>query len=148
MSSHARTLGSWAGIPLGAWRSVGAYSVFVLSCVSSGLVTGWSPLQGVLTTVFKIKKLKWNGVWQELNSNNMGALWRQLLIVCSEEALGFGHPPVFLRRKALGLRNTDTRVILWRCWNFVVRSSSLLYLCRYPACCSAAGYCKWVIYSY
>jgi hypothetical protein len=30
-------------------------SVFVLSCVSSGLATGWSPVQGVLPTVFKYK---------------------------------------------------------------------------------------------
>jgi hypothetical protein len=36
------------------------YSVFVLSCVGSGLATGWSPVQGVLPTVYKIKKLKWN----------------------------------------------------------------------------------------
>jgi hypothetical protein len=31
------------------------YSVFVLSCVSSGLATGWSPAQGVLPTVYKCK---------------------------------------------------------------------------------------------
>jgi hypothetical protein len=29
-------------------------------CTSSGLATGWSPVQGVLPTVSKIKKLKWN----------------------------------------------------------------------------------------
>jgi hypothetical protein len=34
------------------------YSVFVLSCVGRGLVTGWSPVQGVLPTVYRIKKLK------------------------------------------------------------------------------------------
>jgi hypothetical protein len=33
------------------------YSVFVLSCAGSGLVTGWSPVQGVLRTVYRIKKL-------------------------------------------------------------------------------------------
>jgi hypothetical protein len=27
------------------------YSVFVLSCVGSGLAMGWSPVQGVLPTV-------------------------------------------------------------------------------------------------
>jgi hypothetical protein len=36
------------------------YSVFMLSSVGSGPVTGWSPVQGVLPTVYKIKKLKWN----------------------------------------------------------------------------------------
>jgi hypothetical protein len=34
------------------------YSVFVLSCVGSGLATALFPVQGVLTTVYKIKKLK------------------------------------------------------------------------------------------
>jgi hypothetical protein len=31
------------------------YSVFVLSCVSIGLATGWSLVQGVLPTVYKCK---------------------------------------------------------------------------------------------
>jgi hypothetical protein len=31
------------------------YSVFVLSCVGSGLATGWSLVQGVLPTVHKCK---------------------------------------------------------------------------------------------
>jgi hypothetical protein len=35
--------------------SVCVYSVFVFSCVGSGLVTGWSPVQGVLPTVYKCK---------------------------------------------------------------------------------------------
>jgi hypothetical protein len=34
------------------------YSVFVLPCVGSGLARGRSPVQGVLPTVYKIKKLK------------------------------------------------------------------------------------------
>jgi hypothetical protein len=34
------------------------YSVFVLFCVGRGLATGWSPVQGVLPTVYTIKKLK------------------------------------------------------------------------------------------
>jgi hypothetical protein len=29
------------------------YSLFVLSCIGSGLATGWSPVQGVLPTVYK-----------------------------------------------------------------------------------------------
>jgi hypothetical protein len=36
------------------------FSVFVGLCVGSGLATGWSPVQGVLSTVYTIKKLKWN----------------------------------------------------------------------------------------
>jgi hypothetical protein len=39
---------------------VWVYSVFVFSCAGSGLATGWSPIQVVLPTVCKIKKLKWN----------------------------------------------------------------------------------------
>jgi hypothetical protein len=42
-SSPAPTLGSWVQILLQAGMSVCVYSVFVLSCVGSGLATGWSP---------------------------------------------------------------------------------------------------------
>jgi hypothetical protein len=55
MSSPAWTLGSWVRIPLEAWMFVCVYSVFVLSCVSSGLATGWSLVQGVLPTLYKCK---------------------------------------------------------------------------------------------
>jgi hypothetical protein len=40
MSSPAPTLGSWVRIPLKAWMSVCFPSVFVLSCVGSGLAIG------------------------------------------------------------------------------------------------------------
>jgi hypothetical protein len=36
----------------------------MLSCVGSGLVTGWSPIQRVLQTVYKIKRLKCNEAFQ------------------------------------------------------------------------------------
>jgi hypothetical protein len=39
----------------GAWMFVCVYSVFVLSCVSSGLGEGWSLVQVVLPTVYKCK---------------------------------------------------------------------------------------------
>jgi hypothetical protein len=55
MSSSAWTLGSLVRIPLEAWMFVCVYSVFVLSCVSSGLATGWSLVQGALPTVYKCK---------------------------------------------------------------------------------------------
>jgi hypothetical protein len=32
------------------------FCVCVILCVSNGLATGWSPAQGVLATVYKIKK--------------------------------------------------------------------------------------------
>jgi hypothetical protein len=51
MSSPAQTLGSWVRIPLKAWMFVWVYSVFVLSCVGSGLAKNSSPIQGVLPTV-------------------------------------------------------------------------------------------------
>jgi hypothetical protein len=57
MSSLAQTLGSFVRIPLKVWMFVCVYSVFVLTCVDSGLATGWTPVQGVLPT--KNKKLKW-----------------------------------------------------------------------------------------
>jgi hypothetical protein len=34
------------------------FCVYVVPCVDSGLATGWSPVQGVLMTVYRIKKLK------------------------------------------------------------------------------------------
>jgi hypothetical protein len=46
---------SWVPIPLKAWIFVCNYSVFVLSYVRSGLPTGWSPVQGVLPTVLKLR---------------------------------------------------------------------------------------------
>jgi hypothetical protein len=55
MSSPAWTLGSWVRIPLEAKVFVCVYSVFVLSCASSGLATGWSLVQGALPTVYKCK---------------------------------------------------------------------------------------------
>jgi hypothetical protein len=55
MSWPAWTLGLWVRIPLDAWMSVCVYAVFVLSCVSSGLATGWSLVQGDLPTVSKCK---------------------------------------------------------------------------------------------
>jgi hypothetical protein len=33
------------------------FCVCVVLCVGSGLATGWSPVQGVLLTVYRIKKL-------------------------------------------------------------------------------------------
>jgi hypothetical protein len=39
LSSVARTLGSWVLIPLKVWISACDYSLFVLSCVGSGLAT-------------------------------------------------------------------------------------------------------------
>jgi hypothetical protein len=39
---------------------VSLHSLFVLSCVGSGLVRSWSPVQGVLPTVCKSMTLKWN----------------------------------------------------------------------------------------
>jgi hypothetical protein len=44
----ARMMGSWVWIRPKAWISV--LCAFIL-CVGSGLATGWSPVQGVLSTV-------------------------------------------------------------------------------------------------
>jgi hypothetical protein len=45
-------------IPVEAKMSVCVYSVLVLFFVGSGLAVGCSPIQGVLPTVYKSKKLK------------------------------------------------------------------------------------------
>jgi hypothetical protein len=55
--SLSRTLGSWFRILLEAWMSVCVYFVFALR-VGSGLATGWYPVQRVLLTMFRNKKLK------------------------------------------------------------------------------------------
>jgi hypothetical protein len=36
------------------------FCVYFVLCLGRGLATSWSPVQGVLPTVYKIKKLKWN----------------------------------------------------------------------------------------
>jgi hypothetical protein len=38
--------------------SVRLFCVYVVLCVGSGLATGWSPVQGVLPTVYRIRNLK------------------------------------------------------------------------------------------
>jgi hypothetical protein len=45
-------------VPIEAWMF--APILLVLSCAGSGIATKWSPVQGVLPTVYKIKKLKWS----------------------------------------------------------------------------------------
>jgi hypothetical protein len=61
LSSLALTLGLWVRIPLRAWMFgvfMRLFWVCAVLCVRKGLATGWSPVQGVLPTVCKIKKLK------------------------------------------------------------------------------------------
>jgi hypothetical protein len=63
---------------LEAWMFVYVSSVLVLSCAGSDLARGWSPVQGVVPTDYKIKKLKWkefsmpqgsNGKYDWMNEN-------------------------------------------------------------------------------
>jgi hypothetical protein len=58
--SLARTLVSWVWIQLTVWMCVCVHSfcIYVVLCVGRGLATGWSPIRGVIRTVYKIKKLK------------------------------------------------------------------------------------------
>jgi hypothetical protein len=55
LSLLAQTLESWVWIPHKTWLSVCIYSVFALSFVGSSLAMGWSPIQGVLLTVWGLR---------------------------------------------------------------------------------------------
>jgi hypothetical protein len=65
-------MGSWVRISLGAWMCF--LCVCVVLCEGCGLVTAWSPVQGAIPTVYKIKKLKTrlrpNKGLQSHNNNN------------------------------------------------------------------------------
>jgi hypothetical protein len=50
--------GSYVRIPLEAWMSVCVYSVCVVLCVGRGLATGCSPVQGVLSNVYRLRNWK------------------------------------------------------------------------------------------
>jgi hypothetical protein len=69
--------------PLKVWRSVCAF----ILCVGSGLATGWSPLQGALPTVLRIKKLKkrakskgYRAIERERKRTNVNVLSTYVLI--------------------------------------------------------------------
>jgi hypothetical protein len=51
------------------------FSVFVVLCVRNGLATGWSLIQGVLPTVYKIKKVGRpnKGLYSHNNNNTYGS---------------------------------------------------------------------------
>jgi hypothetical protein len=58
LSSPAQTLRSWVRIPFEALVSVCAlFCVCDVLCVATGLATSWSPVQGILQTVYRIKKM-------------------------------------------------------------------------------------------
>jgi hypothetical protein len=70
-SSPAVTLGYWFEIPLNAWMSVCVCSAFMLPCVDSGLAMCWSPAQGVLPTVCKVRISKLiNSEWAQTKGPN------------------------------------------------------------------------------
>jgi hypothetical protein len=53
-----RSLRSWVGISFEVWMSVIFYFVCVALYIGRGLRKGWSPVQWVLPTVHRIKKLQ------------------------------------------------------------------------------------------
>jgi hypothetical protein len=78
LSSLPRTLGSWDRIPLKAWMSMCIYSVFVLSCISSDLATGWSPVQGVLSTPLGSRNWSETKHFTDALCSKMGARGRRV----------------------------------------------------------------------
>jgi hypothetical protein len=62
ISSPPQKLGSWVRIPLKAWMFFCVYSV----CIGSDLATGWSPVQGVLLTVLRLRN--WSGTMRFADS--------------------------------------------------------------------------------
>jgi hypothetical protein len=71
--------------------SVCVYSVFVLSCVGSGLATGWSPVQGVLPTVYRIKKLIKRPGFKELYSHRDRDKLLKSASLCYILVIKYGH---------------------------------------------------------
>jgi hypothetical protein len=55
---------------------VGVYSVFVLSCVGRGLVKGLIPVQGIVSTVYKIYNFTINSEWAHVRETNLSR-WRK-----------------------------------------------------------------------
>jgi hypothetical protein len=61
LSSLDRTLGSWVSVPLTAWMfrvCMRLFCVYVVLCLGSGLATGWSLVQGVLLTMYRLRNWK------------------------------------------------------------------------------------------
>jgi hypothetical protein len=56
LSSPARSLGSWVPVQFKAWM----FASILCLCCPVQVATGWSSVQGVLPTIYKIEKLKWN----------------------------------------------------------------------------------------
>jgi hypothetical protein len=86
-----------------AWMSVCVYSLLVLSCVGSGLATGWSPIQGVLSTVLGLRH------WSETK--------------CYTDALCFKVGATGKRERDLWNLNPHIVLIIFRQWQRKVLDS-------------------------
>jgi hypothetical protein len=56
--SHSNTGDVGSNLTRGMDVCLRLFCVFAVPCIGSGLATGWSPVQGVLPTVYRITKLK------------------------------------------------------------------------------------------
>jgi hypothetical protein len=77
VSSHynwngsSKTLGSWVQILIKVRMSFCVYSVFMLPCLGSRLLTGWSLIQGVIPTVYKTHNFIMNSEWARVIEHNL-----------------------------------------------------------------------------
>jgi hypothetical protein len=95
--------GQWVGIPLEAWMFVGVYSVLVLSCLAM------ADIQGILPTVYRIKKLKSDQGWQLIIMTASVVWWSEFLATGSEVSGSI--PGHYKKKKVLGLERGPLNLV-------------------------------------
>jgi hypothetical protein len=76
-------------------HSTHLFCVYVVLCVRSGLAKGWSPIQGVLPTVYRIKKLKKRPTSKGLYSHR-GEKSKKMVVVIPQDFTGLRRSRCFI----------------------------------------------------